>query len=63
MEALLTAILVGILFTAVLSLLRPRPTPSIIYIAAPRPQARSLGCLPLILIGLFTLVILLALRG
>lgn len=63
MEALLTAILFGILLTAVLTLLRPRPTPSIIYIATPRQQTRSLGCLPLILIGLFTLVILLALRG
>lgn len=63
MEALLIATLLGILFTMVVVILRPRATQPVILIAVRRPPAKSLGCLPLVIFVLFTLLVLLALRG
>lgn len=63
METLLFATLIGILFAVVITMLRPRPSPSIVYVAAPQPEVSSSGCLPLILAVVFTLMVLLLLRG
>lgn len=65
METLLFAILVGILFTAVITTLRPRSAPPVVYIATPKPEAPAseLGCLPIMLICVLTLLVLMAMRG
>ena len=63
METLLFAALIGILFAVVITMLRPRPSPPIVYIAAPQPEVSSLGCLPLVLAVVFTFMVLLLLRG